>query len=123
MRHTSFLLFLLTLISCQKPGPGDPPQGYRSATTLKLAYALGQLDLIDAEPVVPSNLTVYNDLVYKVLDDEQLALDIYHLDTLQKAAPLLIFIHGGAWRKGNRDDYRRYLVDYAEKGFVTATVS
>lgn len=37
--------------------------------------------------------------------------------------PLIVFVHGGSWRGGDRDDYRRYLVDYAAKGYATATVS
>ncbi len=35
----------------------------------------------------------------------------------------MIFIHGGAWTTGKRSDYLPYLIDYAKKGFVTATVS
>lgn len=35
----------------------------------------------------------------------------------------MIFIHGGSWRSGKRSDYLPYLIDYAEKGYVTATVS
>ena len=36
---------------------------------------------------------------------------------------MLVFIHGGGWRSGKRQDYLVYLLDYAEKGYVTATVS
>src|SRR5690606_10918779 len=40
----------------------------------------------------------------------------------QKTMPLIIFIHGGAWKKGNKHDYLVYLSSYAKKGFVTATI-
>ena len=42
---------------------------------------------------------------------------------MKKAAPVLIFIHGGGWSKGDKSDYLSYLVDYAKKGYVTVTVS
>ncbi len=34
-----------------------------------------------------------------------------------------IFIHGGGWKGGKRSDYMTYLVSFAEKGYMTATVS
>ncbi|PHN06486.1 carboxylesterase [Flavilitoribacter nigricans DSM 23189 = NBRC 102662] len=81
------------------------------------------LKLIEDKPEVPANIKVSRDLVYKVTQEKTLKLDIYHLDSLDGERPLLVFIHGGSWKKGNKDDYRRYLVDYAQKGYVTATVA
>ena len=49
-------------------------------------------------------------------------LDIYHSKNISESAPLLLFIHGGGWHGGDKHDYLRYLVDYAKKGYVTATV-
>jgi acetyl esterase/lipase len=49
-------------------------------------------------------------------------LDIYHTKDIKKDAPLIIFIHGGAWKKGNKQDYLVYLASYAQKGYVTATI-
>lgn len=118
-------LFLLPVLvfSCASPDLSAPPKGYRNTNALKIAYAIGTLKLIDPDPEIPANLTVYRDLVYKETVAKPLKLDIYHLSTINKPTPLLVFIHGGSWTKGNKDDYRRYLVDYAEKGYVTATVS
>jgi acetyl esterase/lipase len=36
--------------------------------------------------------------------------------------PALVFIHGGAWRSGNKNDYRFYCCRYAERGYVAVTV-
>jgi acetyl esterase/lipase len=104
-------------------GPPQPPKGYASNTTLKIAYATGTLELIEDHPEVPENIKVSKDLVYKETPEKTLKLDVYHLDSLSSPRPLLVFIHGGSWKKGNKDDYRRYLVDYAAKGYVTATVA
>lgn len=109
----------------QKPtsGPPAPPKGYANSTTLKVAYATGALKLIEDEPEVPANVKVIQDIVYKETAEKTLKLDIYHFDSLDTPRPLLVFIHGGSWKKGNKDDYLPYLVDYVKKGYVTATVA
>ena len=99
------------------------PRGYRSEACLKMAYALGFLDLIETEPEVPESIEVLMDIVYKQVDSSSLQLDIYKPKNLLKASPVLIFIHGGSWSKGKRSDYLPYLIDYANKGYVAVTVS
>ena len=122
------LLILLTVLifasSCRPQKlVSEPPKGYINEATLKLAYMSGSLKLVDAEPAIPEHFAAYQDIVYKETPQKDLKLDIYHLKSISIPKPLLIFIHGGSWKKGNKDDYRRYLVDYAEKGYVTATIS
>ncbi|MEA3478884.1 MAG: alpha/beta hydrolase, partial [Bacteroidota bacterium] len=96
---------------------------FRSEGILKAAYALRLLKLIETEPTVPENIEVHKDIVYKQVDSISLQLDIYKQKNLSEAAPVLIFIHGGGWSKGKRSDYLPYLLDYAQKGYVTVTVS
>lgn len=44
-------------------------------------------------------------LVYKVADHRPLHLDLYLPDSCKMAdVPLLVFIHGGSWMHGNRDE-------------------
>lgn len=92
-------------------------------TFLKVAYAIGWLDLIETEPDVPDNILVTKNIEYKNIDSISLQLDLYKLKNLQTPAPAMIFIHGGAWRSGKRSDYLPYLIDYAKKGYITITVS
>ena len=106
----------------EKEGP-DPPAGYSCNTMLKICYFLGFLDLVDTEPKVPSNITEYKDIVYKKTGSRNLKLDIYQPKYIKQLVPVLVFIHGGGWKKGNKADYLRYLVDFAQKGYVTATIS
>ncbi len=123
-----FLLGELFLIACAQQDKNDrkapeAPRGYRNETILKVAYALKFIDLIETKPAVPENIEVFKGLVYKQIDSIDLKLDIYRSRDLKKAAPVLIFIHGGGWRKGKRSDYLPYLLDYARKDYVTVTVS
>jgi acetyl esterase/lipase len=103
--------------------PPEAPRGFRSETFLKIVYALGFIDLVETKPAVPKSIEVVEDIVYKQVDSISLKLDIYKLKNLEEAKPVLIFIHGGSWSKGNKSDYLPYLIDYAKKGYVTVTVS
>lgn len=124
--YTAFLV--LMFVACRpetvnNDRPMSPPSGYLNETLLKIAYGLGWLDLIDTKPAVPEDIMAIKNIEYKAIDSVSLKLDIYKLKELTHPAPTLIFIHGGAWRTGKRADYLPYLVDYAKKGYVTATVS
>ena len=109
------------IIDPNRPLPA--PSGYMNETFLKISYGLGILDLIETEPTVPDEITEIKNIEYKYIDSTSLQLDIYKLKNLKEPAPVMIFIHGGAWRSGKRSDYLPYLIDYAKKGYVTATVS
>lgn len=125
----SYSLFLalivsLLLASCtsDRSNP-DAPNGYRNETILKLALATKIEKLIDTEPEVPSDIEVFENIEYKNVDSISLQLDIYKKKAQTAKRPVLIFIHGGSWSKGKRSDYLPYLIDYAMKDYVTATVS
>jgi acetyl esterase/lipase len=128
MKSLVFIFLLAFLMGCSK-GSVDPdrpfkaPKGYMNETLLNTAYALGMLDLIESEPPVPDDVEAIKDITFKKTDDVDLQLDIYRQKGLQTPAPTLVFIHGGAWKKGKRQDYLPYLIDYAKKGYVTVTVS
>jgi len=121
------LVFIILLIINPFLGIGqeaapDKPSGYFSNLTLKISYALGWLDLIDTDFPLPNNIREHKNIVYKTIGNKDLKLDIYHKKNISDATPLIIFIHGGAWKKGDKHDYWPYLIPYAEKGYITATI-
>ena len=91
------------------------PKGYSSNATLKIAYVAGTLKLIESDYPIPETIIEYKDVTYKMIDSTSLKLDIYHSKSLKAKAPLIVFIHGGAWKKGDKHDYLVYLTSYAEK--------
>ncbi|MFT6807757.1 MAG: acetyl esterase/lipase [Saprospiraceae bacterium] len=129
MKKMLIILFtLLSIIGCDSDStdqerPVKAPKGYLNETMLKMAYGLGMLALIDDEPAVPANIIAIKNVTYKTIDSGDLQLDIYKRKDLESPAPTMIFIHGGAWKKGKREDYLPYLIDYAKKGYVTVTIS
>jgi acetyl esterase/lipase len=100
-----------------------PPRGYLNEGLLKAAYLTKMIKLTDTKPEIPQELEVYKEVEYKIVDATSLKLDIYKLKAQKEKSPVLLFIHGGSWKKGKRQDCLPYLIDYAMKGYVTATVS
>ena len=100
-----------------------PPRGYLNNTFLKWSAMLGWIDLVDTKPAIPQNIEVFNDVEFKVTEQRSLFLDIYHKKDIDNSIPLIIFVHGGSWTKGDKKDYLIYLLSYAEKGYVTASLS
>lgn len=100
-----------------------PPRGYLNYTFIKWAVTLGWLELIDTKPKIPTSILVNQNIIYKETDQRQLKLDIYRDKSLSGLAPLIIFIHGGSWTSGDKKDYLAYCLPYAQKGYVTASLS
>jgi acetyl esterase/lipase len=51
-------------------------------------------------------------------------LDLYRSDkTPARSAPVLLWIHGGGFTQGRRQDMDNYSRAFAERGYVTATMS
>lgn len=131
MKTKSILLSIVLFIGivcCSKKTSNpnrtlDPPSGYMNQTFLKISYALGMLDLVETKPEIPDEILEIKNIEYKKVDSISLQLDLYKLKKLEQPAPVMIFIHGGAWKSGKRSDYLTYLIDYAKKGYITVTVS
>ncbi|WP_246255557.1 alpha/beta hydrolase [Cyclobacterium plantarum] len=129
MRNIMLVLLACCFAGACQTASTDPnrplkaPKGYLNETLMNIAYGLGMLDLIESEPTVPEHIDAFRDITYKTIDGLELQLDIFRKKGLKEPAPTLIFVHGGAWKKGKRQDYLPYLIDYAEKGYVTATLS
>jgi acetyl esterase/lipase len=100
------------------------PQGYDNEQAVMTAIVLGKIKLIDAKNIAtPDNVEETLNLEYGTGGQRKLQLDLYLPKGRTKATPAIIFIHGGAWKSGKRSDMKFYCVKFAEKGYVTATVT
>lgn len=61
------------------------------------------------------------DVVFAKADGESLALDFYPAESVSGAAPLLIYVHGGAWRAGDKADVP--ILDFTRRGYAIASVN
>jgi acetyl esterase/lipase len=117
------VLLMLTPRVWSALNPGKPPVGYHFLAPTYLAIGVGLEHMINRQPSVPAEIQEIKNIEYKNVNGKSLQLNIYKSRNLSKTAPLLVFIHGGGWRGGDRADYLVYLIAFAKKGYVTATVS
>lgn len=119
------LLFILLLVPrvWSALNPDNPPVGYHFEIPVYIAAWAGIEKLVNLTPEIPSGIREIKNIEYKNINGKSLQLDMYIPDDINRPAPLLVFIHGGSWKWGKRSDYLGYLVDFAMKGYITATVS
>ena len=124
MRIVYFLWMVLLFVGCKSDqyDPTLPPKGFVNNISLKIAYTLGAIEPTLTKVAIPKSIQEHKDLIYKTIDSTSLKLDIYHPKALKEEAPLIIFLHGGAWEKGKKSNVLHYLISYAQKGYVTATI-
>ena len=69
---------------------------------------------------VPEGVTVYRDIAYITDGHERQKLDLYVPETGENL-PLIIWIHGGAWRGGDKKNYIRR--EYLKAGYAGASIN
>lgn len=80
------------------------------ASAVLLATAL-------SSTIAAADTTEFKDVVYAEIDGKSLGLDLY---VPKPGAPLVVYVHGGAWRAGTKaDGVPMFLVD---AGFAVASV-
>lgn len=108
-------------------GAGDgttPPRGYGSMKQIIIAASIGALRLVEMNPPLPANVTETKDIAYGRAGEHVLRLDLYEpKERGTNRIPALLFLHGGAWRSGKREDYRVYTTWFASRGYVVVTAS
>lgn len=68
---------------------------------------------IGAEPT-------FRDLEYAEVDGIRLLLDLYHSQTSAVKSPLIVWVHGGAWRAGSKNEVP--IVALLKQGWAIASV-
>ncbi len=112
----------------------------RALAVATIALMTGMTGLASAEQAKPQNFLqthpvefpngtlAYNGVTYSTeVGYRPLRLDIYRNPKTTAPAPVILFIHGGAWEGGNRQaqgkfaDFPSVLADLAAKGYVVAS--
>ncbi len=103
-------------------GTGAAPRGFGSEKQIYASLILRAMNLVDMKPPVPAGVVERLGVEFKRVGDRPLLMDIHSPSNSVGKVPALIFIHGGAWRTGKRQDYRVYTTYFATRGFVAATI-
>ncbi len=130
----------LILLGVSNPASAEPGNGstfpeapgYGSRAEVMARILTGQLKLIGKPDRLPADTRLDAGVVYGTVGDRELEMDIVRPDpadadraenTGRDGRPALLFIHGGAWAKGSREDYYVYTHHFASLGYVCATAS
>ncbi|MDD9975713.1 MAG: alpha/beta hydrolase [Candidatus Poribacteria bacterium] len=81
---------------------------------------LGQRRRAAESMKVPEGVKVYRDIAYVADGHERQKLDLYVPETGENL-PLIIWIHGGAWRGGDKKNYIRR--EYLKAGYAGASLN
>ena len=98
------------------------PRGFGSERQIYASLILRAMRLVDMNPPVPAGVFERLGVEFKRVGERRLLLDIHSPSNSVGKVPALIFIHGGAWRTGRRQDYRVYTTYFATRGYVAATI-
>lgn len=67
---------------------------------------------------------IEKDVTYGKGADVELKLDIVRpREESKEARPIIVFIHGGGWVGGKRQDFTPFVMAAAQRGYVAATIS
>ena len=71
---------------------------------------------------LPAGVRVLRDIVYARAPEQELKLDLYlPANRPEKPLPLIVWIHGGAWRAGSKD--RNPAARFVAGGYVSASIA
>src|SRR4051812_25315597 len=80
------------------------------------------LVLLVASPLLAGEPQVHRGLAYAEPKNERQKLDVY-APTKGKKLPVVVWIHGGGWRRGDRSDVHHKPKAFVEKGYVLVSIS
>ena len=103
--------------------PAPAPESYTAETTYKkLAPNYPFIRIASRE--VPDSVRAVKNITYVQRGGHALQLDLY-LPAQPKAAqvPGIVFVHGGGWRAGVRDNFAPMAIRMAQSGYAAATIS
>ena len=75
-----------------------------------------------AKKEISANVIEESNLIYKSIGKRNLKLDLFIPYKSKKPVPIVIFIHGGGWRSGDKSFQHPLASKVASKGFLCATI-
>jgi pectinesterase len=75
-----------------------------------------------AKKKIPANVIEKSNLIYKTIGKRKLKLDLFIPCETENPMPIVVFIHGGGWRSGDKSFQHPLASKVASKGFLCATI-
>jgi len=101
----------------------DPTNTYNAQTTYqKLIGSYPFISIASTEP--PASVQAIKNITYVQYGNRALQLDLYFPKTAhKKLTPAIVFVHGGGWEHGYRENFTPMAIRMAEQGYAAATIS
>jgi acetyl esterase/lipase len=78
----------------------------------------------NTKQALPEHIKKSTDVIYKESDGLSLGLDIYSNKTDNSPNPLILIIHGGYWKAGDKGPfYTQRAVEFVEMGYTVASIN
>jgi len=81
------------------------------------------ISVMESEAVMRRLTPTHRDLEYAQIDGVSLKLDIYLPEKGDTAPPLMVWIHGGGWRNGDKRMVNRAVVRLSQAGYAVASIN
>ena len=72
---------------------------------------------------VPESVIKTSDVTFKEVDGEKIGVDIYQPRGDNTSNPLILIIHGGYWKAGDKYVHTQQGIEFAEMGYTAASVN
>lgn len=91
-----------------------------SVTAITVALSMS---VVASEAAMGLLTPTHRDLEYAEIDGASLKLDIYMPKNVDGLPPLMVWIHGGGWRNGDKRMVNRAVVRLSQAGYAVASIN
>ena len=89
-----------------------------------LSVATQQVPLVmNPNHPVPEEIEKYENVTFKEIDGLKIGVDIYNAKADNSPNPLILIIHGGYWKSGDKSVHTQQAVEFVELGYTVASVN
>ncbi|HSS97751.1 MAG TPA: alpha/beta hydrolase, partial [Terriglobales bacterium] len=85
-------------------------------------FCLAQPDAVFRWSVAASGYRFISDIEYKGIQGQSLKLDVIAIEPLSQPRPTLLFIHGGGWVNGNKNETTLASLPFLNQGMNTVNI-
>ncbi|MGJ8650322.1 MAG: alpha/beta hydrolase fold domain-containing protein [Opitutaceae bacterium] len=72
---------------------------------------------------LPADVTVKRDIEYASIDGQSLKLDLYLPKATEATPPLIVWIHGGGWKSGDKANMPPAVLRLSGEGYAIASIN
>ena len=104
----------------------EPPEykPFKNYGGFLLGVAYQELPMIyGPELPVPENIKKYVDIIFKESNGQSLGVDIYNKKDDNTPNPLILMIHGGYWKTGDKSSLTKQAVEFVDLGYTVASIN